>query len=69
VDSSDGVALLLIFGEQDVIASKSEVDMIFARARDPKEIWRVPEAAHRNIHLLQPEEYRRRILEFFNTQL
>ncbi len=61
--------LLMIFGEQDVIASKSEVDMIFARARDPKEIWRVPEAAHRNIHLLQPEEYRRRILEFFNTQL
>jgi fermentation-respiration switch protein FrsA (DUF1100 family) len=61
--------LLIIFGEQDVIASKSEVDMIFARARDPKEIWRVPEAAHRNIHLLQPEEYRRRILEFFNTQL
>ena len=61
--------LLIIFGEQDVIASKSEVDMIFARARDPKEIWRVPEAAHRNIHLLQPEEYRGRILEFFNTQL
>ncbi len=61
--------LLLIFGEQDVIAPKSEVDLIFARARDPKEVWRVPGAAHRDIHLRQPDEYRRRILEFFNTQL
>jgi fermentation-respiration switch protein FrsA (DUF1100 family) len=61
--------LLLIFGEQDVIVPKSEVDPIFARAGEPKEVWRVPEAAHRNIHIHQPEEYRRRILEFFNTCL
>ena len=61
--------LLLIFGEQDVIATQSEVDVIFARAREPKELWRVPEAAHRNIYLQQPEEYRRRIPEFFNQHL
>jgi uncharacterized protein len=61
--------LLLIFGEQDVIVSKSEVDVLFARAGDPKEVWRVPGAAHRNIHTLRPEEYRRRILEFFGKNL
>ncbi len=61
--------LLLIFGEQDVIVPKAEVDLIFARAREPKEVWRVPEAAHRNIHLQQPDEYRRRILEFFDAHL
>jgi len=61
--------LLLIFGEQDVIVSPSEIDLIFARAGEPKEVWRVPEAAHRNIHTLQPEEYRRRILEFFEKNL
>jgi fermentation-respiration switch protein FrsA (DUF1100 family) len=61
--------LLLIFGAQDVIVPKTEVDLIFARAGDPKEVWRVPEAAHRNIHTLQPEEYRRRILEFFEKNL
>ncbi len=61
--------LLLIFGEQDVIVSQPEVDLILARAREPKEIWRVPEAAHRNIYLQQPEEYRRRIREFFNMHL
>jgi uncharacterized protein len=61
--------LLLIFGEQDVIVPKSEVDVIFARAGEPKEVWRVPEAAHRNIHVRQPEDYRRRILDFFNRHL
>ncbi len=61
--------LLLIFGAQDVIVPPSEVDVIVARAREPKELWRVPEAAHRNIYLQQPEEYRRRIAEFFNQHL
>jgi uncharacterized protein len=61
--------LLLIFGEQDVIVPPSEVDVIFARAGEPKEVWRVPDAAHRNIHVRQPEEYRRRILEFFHAHL
>jgi uncharacterized protein len=61
--------LLLIFGEQDVIIPQSEVDLIFARAGDPKEVWRVPEAAHRNIYTLLPAEYRRRICEFFEKSL
>ncbi|CAG0935813.1 hypothetical protein TFLX_04663 [Thermoflexales bacterium] len=61
--------LLLIFGAQDVIVPGSEVNLLFARAGDPKEVWRVPEAAHRNIHTLRPAEYRRRVLEFFNAHL
>jgi len=61
--------LLLIFGEQDVIVPQSEVNLIFTRAGDPKEVWRVPEAAHRNIHILQPDEYRQRICEFFEKNL
>ncbi len=61
--------LLLIFGEKDVIVPKSEIDLIFTQARSPKDLWRVPEAAHRNIHTLRPEEYRQRISEFFQQQL
>jgi fermentation-respiration switch protein FrsA (DUF1100 family) len=61
--------LLLIFGEQDVIVPLSEVDTIFARAGEPKEIWRVPEAAHRNIHVQWPDEYRQKIREFFEKNL
>jgi uncharacterized protein len=61
--------LLLIFGEQDVIAPRAEVDLLWTRAGDPKEIWRVPEAAHRTIQIQQPEEYRRRIVAFFHLYL
>ena len=61
--------LLLIFGEQDVIVSSSEVNLICARAGEPKAVWRVPEAAHRDIYVRRPDEYRQRILEFFDTQL
>lgn len=61
--------LLLIFGEQDVIVPKSEVDLIFARAGEPKEVWRVPEAAHRDIYVRRPDEYRQRIREFLEKNL
>lgn len=61
--------LLLIYGDQDVIAPKSEVDTLVARAREPKEIWRVPDAAHRASYHSHPDEYRQRVLEFFNTHL
>jgi len=61
--------LLLMFGEQDVIVPRAESDLAFARAGEPKEVWRVPEAAHRDIQAHQPEEYRRRIVEFFTLHL
>jgi uncharacterized protein len=61
--------LLLMFGGQDVIVPKVESDLAFAKAREPREIWRVPEAAHRNIEVHRSEEYRHRILEFFSLHL
>jgi fermentation-respiration switch protein FrsA (DUF1100 family) len=61
--------LLLLFGEQDVIVPKVESDLAFAQAGDPKEIWLVPEAAHRDIQNYRPEEYRRRVIEFFTLHL
>ena len=57
--------LLLMFGERDIIAPQAEIDLAFAHAGDPKEVWRVPEAAHRELQTRQPEEYQRRIIEFF----
>ncbi len=61
--------LLMIFGEQDVITPTPEADLILARAREPKEVWRVPEAAHRDIHVRRPDEYRQRVCEFFEKSL
>ena len=61
--------ILLIYGEQDPFVPKSEVDLLIARAGEIKEVWRVPEAAHRNIQDYQPAEYRQRIGEFFTKNL
>jgi uncharacterized protein len=61
--------LLLIFGDQDVVVPRAESDLAFTHAREPREIWRVPEATHRAIQLQQPDEYRRRIIEFFTQHL
>lgn len=57
--------LLLMFGERDVIVPQAEIDLAFTHAGDPKEVWRVPEATHRELQTRQPEEYRRRVIEFF----
>jgi uncharacterized protein len=61
--------LLLIYGDRDPYVSKSEIDQLVDRANEPKEIWRVAEAAHRNIHVLRPEEYRIRLVQFFDQNL
>ncbi len=61
--------LLLMFGEQDVISPTAEVNLLLVRAGEPKEIWRVPEAAHRTLQARRPDEYQRRITDFFVKQL
>ena len=61
--------LLLMFGAQDVIVPETEIDLALVQAGEPKEVWRVPEAAHRDLHNHRPEEYRRRVVEFFARQL
>lgn len=61
--------LLLIYGDRDPYVSKSEIDQLADRAKAPKEIWRVAEAAHRNIHVLRPEEYRIKLVQFFDQNL
>jgi alpha-beta hydrolase superfamily lysophospholipase len=61
--------LLLIFGEQDVIVPKSEIDRLCVRAGESKEVWRVPGVGHRRIEQSQPEAYRQRITQFFSAHL
>ena len=61
--------VLLLFGQQDMIVPPSEVDLIVAHTGEPKDVWRVPEAGHRAIAQLYPDEYQRRILTFFVANL
>jgi fermentation-respiration switch protein FrsA (DUF1100 family) len=61
--------LLLIYGDRDPYVSKTEIDQLADRAKEPKDIWRVVEATHRNIHVLRAEDYRIRLVQFFDQNL
>jgi uncharacterized protein len=61
--------VLLLYGERDPFAPRTEVDLLYQRAGDPKELWRVSGAAHREIQVLQPEAYRQRLTRFFEDNL
>lgn len=62
-------ALLLIHGAADIYAPTESIRRLYSAARSPKALWIVPEAGHREVDRHRPDEYRRRVVEFFNTYL
>ncbi|MFH1723178.1 MAG: alpha/beta fold hydrolase [Elusimicrobiota bacterium] len=61
--------LLFIAGEKDALMPLSEVRALHDMAGEPKEIWVVPEATHGRCQEFAPEEYARRVLDFFRKNL
>jgi pimeloyl-ACP methyl ester carboxylesterase len=61
--------LLMIHGEGDTYIKPPIARALFARARAPKEFWLVPAAKHNQALQTAGEEYRRRVLEFFEQNL
>ncbi len=57
--------VLLICGEQDAALPCRHSEGIFRAARGPKELWRVPGAFHTAAFGFAPEEFRLRVLAFF----
>jgi alpha-beta hydrolase superfamily lysophospholipase len=62
-------ALLLIHGGRDPYASIAAVEALFAAAKEPKELWVVPEADHRQVDKQHPDEYVKRVIGFFDRYL
>jgi len=62
-------ALLIIHGGLDNYVSLAEVQKLYAKASEPKELWVVPEAGHRQVDRQHPEKYRARLLAFFDKWL
>ncbi len=58
--------VLIMHGEADEAIPVSEAFRLYGTAREPKELWTVPGARHRRIEDVAPEEYRRRVIEFFD---
>jgi hypothetical protein len=57
--------VFFIHGGRDPYLEPGEFEALVAAAREPKRVWRVAEAPHREVDLTAPEEYRRRIVSFF----
>jgi uncharacterized protein len=59
--------VLLVFGEKE-IANNRGYDQ-FAAAGEPKQMWVVPGVGHGGYYQAWPEEYERRVIQFFDQAL
>jgi len=57
--------LLIIHGAADGLIPPSQAEANFAAAGEPKELWLVPGANHIGPMAARPEEYQRRVVQFF----
>jgi pimeloyl-ACP methyl ester carboxylesterase len=61
--------LLMIHGGGDNYIKPEMARALFERAREPKELWLVDKAKHNQALDVAGDEYRRRVLAFFNKHL
>ena len=64
-----GSPLLVVSGAEDRHTTWAETQRIYDSAQAPKEIWKVPHAAHVDLHSYLPKEYETRILHFLAKYL
>lgn len=60
-------AILFIHGDQDKYLP--DFDDLYQAARQPKEVWRLPDIGHTNASQFYPEEHSRRVIDFFKRNL
>jgi len=56
--------ILMIAGTADRNTTEEDTQLLFAAAREPKELWLVPDAGHVDFLRFAGDEYRRRVLAF-----
>ena len=61
--------VLVIAGVEDQHTTLEDTQRLYAAAREPKELWLIPNAAHVDYLHAQPDAYARRVLEFFERTL
>lgn len=62
-------AVFFIHGEGDPYIPTRDARRMHSLAGEPKELWIVPEAGHRTVDQVRPDEYRDRVLAFFDRHL
>jgi len=61
--------LFIIHGGRDAYIPLADVQRLYAAAGEPKELWIEAEAGHRGVEDIKSEEYRKRVLGFFDQWL
>lgn len=64
-----GVPMLFIHGERDTYIPIAQGRALYEIANGPKQFWSVPGARHNRSMSMQPEEYARRLVVFFDEHL
>lgn len=59
--------IFFVHGELDQYCP--DFDELYAAASQPKELWRLPGVGHTQASETYPEEFRRRVVDFFNRSL
>ena len=62
-------AVLLIHSEKDDVVGVEDAHALFNAARDPKELWVIPDAEHAMAYLTEQDAYAERVKRFFDRWL
>lgn len=59
--------LLVIHGDQDVVVEPRWSDEMFEMAKEPKQLWRIPEAQHGDVFWVADKKYRKKLLDYLEA--
>ena len=64
-----GCPILIASGANDLHTTATETRLMFSRAREPKELWMVPDLGHDDLFEGAGEKYREHVFRFLNREL
>lgn len=64
-----GCPVFIMSGAEDRHTTEEETHAMFEAANEPKEFWMVEGAAHEDLYDFSPDDYRTRLLSFFERHL
>jgi fermentation-respiration switch protein FrsA (DUF1100 family) len=65
--SRQSAPVLIVHAADDTFIPSTAADILYAAARDPKALWKVPGADHAEIHEVAPAAYAARVAEWINA--
>lgn len=62
-------ALLIIQGDKDRLVETEDAELLYNKAKEPKELWLVPDTPHVRAYQTEKTQYQTKILTFFDEYL